>query len=151
MDPSVSDNYRAIIIALALVWGILLTHKEHFKTSELQFGFKQNMSTSLCTSVLKNVSRYMHEGSIFAFFLDASKVFDFINHSILFSGLLSKGLPAHLVRFFLGVCLLGGVLLSLTVFVKGVFCLQSCYIDDLLMDLKEQFLGQFLSRCPLLC
>ena len=106
-DPSISDDYRAIALAptlgKALERCILLTHKEHFKTSELQFGFKQNVSTSLCTGhgVLKNVvSRYMHEGSsIFACFLDASKAFDLVNYCILFTRLLSKGFPAHLVRF----------------------------------------------------
>ena len=162
-DPSVLDNYRAIALAptlsKALEWCILLTHKEHFKTSELQFGFKQNMSTSLCTGVLKNVvSRYMLEGSpVFSCFLDASKAFDLVNHNILFSRLLSKGFPPYLVRFFLTwykeqrMCVRwessfsdsfsvangvrqGGVLSPI---------LFTLYIDDLLMDLKDQGVGCF--------
>ena len=169
-DPSVSDNYRAIALAptlsKALEWCILLTHKEHFKTSELQFGFKQNMSTSLCTGVLKNVvSHYMHEGSsVFACFLDASKAFDLVNHGILFSRLLSKGLPAHLVHFFLswykeqsmsvrrGSTFSDSFSVANSVRQGGVLSpiLFTFYIEDLLMDLKEQgvgCLGQFLCRC----
>ena len=95
-DPSVLDNYRTIALAptlsKALEWCILLTHKEHFKTSELQFEFKQNMSTSLCTGVLKNVvSRYMLEGSpVFSCFLNASKAFDLVNHNIFSVGFYLK-------------------------------------------------------------
>ena len=50
-------------------------------TSGLQFGFKQKMSTTLCTGAVKNiVSRYWHENSaVFACFLDASKAFDLVN------------------------------------------------------------------------
>ena len=106
-DPSSSDNYRPIALAptlsKAFEWCILLRYQSHFQTSELQFGFKPKMSTTLCTGMVKNIAaRYMFEGSsVFACFLDASKAFDLVNHEILFNRLLDKGLPIHLTRFLL--------------------------------------------------
>ena len=87
-DPRVSDNYRPIALAptlsKALEWCILLSYPDHFLTSGLQFGFKQKMSTTLCTGAVKNiVSRYLHENSaVFACFFDSSKAFDLVNHKI---------------------------------------------------------------------
>ncbi|MCG8622717.1 MAG: hypothetical protein MJE68_12075, partial [Proteobacteria bacterium] len=64
-DPVISDDYHAIALAptssKALEWCILLAYQNHFQMSGLQFGFKQKMSTSLCTGCVKSiVSRYMH-------------------------------------------------------------------------------------------
>ena len=89
---------------------ILLSYPDHFLTLGLQFGFKQKMSTSLCTGSIKNiVSRYMHENSVVNFcFLDASKAFDPVNHKILFQRLLvscaSYSLPFILVQRGVHVC-----------------------------------------------
>ena len=56
-DPVIFDNYHAIALAStlskALEWCILLAYQDHFQTSVLQFGFKQKMSTSLCTGCVK--------------------------------------------------------------------------------------------------
>jgi hypothetical protein len=106
-DPALSDSYRPIALAStlskALEWCILLSYPQSFLTSGLQFGFKKNMSTSLCTGTLKNiVSKYIHGGSpVFACFLDASKAFDLVNHDILFQRLVDRDLPGHLTRFLL--------------------------------------------------
>ena len=102
-DLSSSDNYRPIALAptlsKALEWCILLSYPDHFLTSGLQFGFKQKMSTTLCTGA---VSRCMHENSaVYACFIDASKAFDLVNHKILFERLFDRKLPAYLIRFFL--------------------------------------------------
>ena len=60
-DPSNSDSYRPIALAPTLSklfeWCILIEHKIVFATSSLQFGFKQGLSTDLCTGLTKNPRR----------------------------------------------------------------------------------------------
>ena len=123
-DPALTDNYRPIALAptlsKALEWCILLSYPQCFLTSGLQFGFKQKMSTSLCTGTLKNiVSRYLHCGSpVFACFLNASKAFDLVNHDVSFKG-----------------CLIGIFLLILL-----VFCCLGIRISPCLSSGESPFL-----------
>ncbi len=77
-DPTSSDNYRPIALAptfsKALESSILLTYPQHFTTSDLQFGFKKGLSTSISTGLIKNVIfKFVHNGSsiIYGCFLDA--------------------------------------------------------------------------------
>ena len=106
-DPSASSNYRGIALASSLSkvleWSILLSWKQFFSTSELQFGFKSGFSTTLCTGVMKAViSRYMKRGSkVYACLIDASKAFDLVDHSVLFEKLLERNMPKPLVRLLL--------------------------------------------------
>ena len=55
--PSSSESYRAIALApnlsKALEWCLLLQFLHQFSTSDLQFGFKHFMSTSLCSGTVK--------------------------------------------------------------------------------------------------
>ena len=103
-DSSCGDSYRPIALASTLSkileWCILLKFNNYLQTSELQFGFKPGLSTTFCTGVLKGVvSHYLQRGSsVFACFLDASKTFDLVRHSLLFKKLLSVGLPDLVVR-----------------------------------------------------
>ena len=162
-DPALSDSYRPIALAStlskALEWCILLSYPQCFLTSGLQFGFKQKMSTSLCTGTVKNViSRYLHGGSsVFACFLDASKAFDLVNHDILFQRLVDRDLPGHLIRFLLswyknqsmsvkwGESLSAPFTVSNGVRQGGVLSpiLFTMYIDDLLTDLSNLGVGCF--------
>ena len=104
-DPTKIDSYRPIALAStlskALEWCILIEYGDLLKTSDYQFGFKQGLSTTLCTGCVKNVvSRYVHRGStVYACFLDASKAFDLVQHDTLFSKLRDRGLPECVVAF----------------------------------------------------
>ena len=59
-DASRSDNYRSIALAPSiskiLEWVILSQYSDAFVTSDLQFGFKRVMSTSLCTGFISVLS-----------------------------------------------------------------------------------------------
>ena len=106
-DPSLSDSYRPIALApnlsKVLESCILIQYQSCLTTSDLQFGFKRGFSTTMCTSILKNVvSKYIHRGSsVYSCFLDASKAFDRVNHKILFQLLLKRNLPVSILRFLL--------------------------------------------------
>ena len=104
---SVSDSYRLIALApnlsTVLEKCILFRYRFCFITSDLQFGFKQGFSTELCSGILKDViTKYLHNGTnVFGCFLDASKAFDRVNHSLLFEMLLKRNIPTTVLRFLL--------------------------------------------------
>ena len=106
-DTSCSQNYRPISLASTLSKVIehiiLLKYENILASNPLQFGFKHGSSTSLCTSLIKQViSRYINRGSkVLGCFLDASKAFDMVDHGILFCKLLKRDLPSPIICFLL--------------------------------------------------
>ena len=100
-----SDNYRAItlssIIGRLLDLIILEREKNHsLSSSNLQFGFKQQCSTTLCTGLLKEIATHFTSGGsqVYALFLDASKAFDRIEYGKLFDGLYERGMNSVYLR-----------------------------------------------------
>ncbi len=93
---STSDNCRAIplssILCKLLDVVILTKEKGSLCTINLQYGFKQGSSTSLCTAMVQQtISYYVHNGSnVYGLMLDASKAFDHANYCKLFRILLDK-------------------------------------------------------------
>ena len=106
-DQSCSQNYRPITLASTLSkvneHVILLKCGDLLHSSHLQFGFKLQLSTTLCTTLMKTVvSRYINIGSrVLGCFLDASKAFDRVDHGLLFQKLGKRGLPPVLLHFLL--------------------------------------------------
>eukprot|EP00920_Eleutheroschizon_duboscqi_P024080 GHVT01059809.1.p1 GENE.GHVT01059809.1~~GHVT01059809.1.p1 ORF type:complete len:557 (-),score=-38.71 GHVT01059809.1:104-1774(-) len=102
-----SNNYRSI--ALGSILCKVLDHIVMFKypdvlgTSDMQFGFKPQHSTNLCTFVLNEVVQYYANNNtpVNGIFLDASKAFDKVHYIKLFKLLLKKGMCPVMVRFLL--------------------------------------------------
>ena len=103
-DAGVSLNYRPItvtsIISKLLEHFILYKIRSYLVTVDNQFGFKERHSTDMCIFLLKQlVSHYtQHGSSVFAIFLDASKAFDKVNHSLLFEKMIKHKVPMIFIR-----------------------------------------------------
>ena len=82
-----SDNYRAIAISSLLLkifdHVILLLFKANLKACDMQFGFLENNSTSMCTWIVTEVISYYvrNQSSVFCCLLDLKKAFDKVEFS----------------------------------------------------------------------
>ena len=156
-----SDNYRALTIGTGLskLLDIIIRNKQtdSLKTSDLQFGFKEKSSTSMCTfAVLETIEYYKSKGSdVHVLLLDASKAFDRVNFIKLFEKMLKKGMCPLTVRLLLNMYTeqklqvkWNGILSDKFEVTNGVRqggvlspLFYSIYIDDLLEKLKRNGIG----------
>ena len=104
-----SENYRGI--TLSSVFGRLLDliilnrYSDQLNSSELQFGFKRNRSTAMCSMIAKEVISYYTNcnSSVHCVFLDSSKAFDRIEYCKLFRLLLDRKISSHVIRILLNM------------------------------------------------
>ena len=81
-----SDNYRALTIGTGLskLLDIVIRNRQTdaLKTSDLQYGFKEKSSTTMCTfAVMETIEYYKKNGSnVHVLLLDASNAFDRVNY-----------------------------------------------------------------------
>ena len=102
-----SNNYRGISLcnALCKLIDLIIIEKcdGYLYTSELQFAYKRDHSTMLCTAVYKEtVSHFLENGSnVYACLLDASSAFDRVHYGKLFDVLMKRNMPAVFIRLLL--------------------------------------------------
>lgn len=165
-SKSDSDNYRGIALSSCLGklfdWVILLNNQDALSTSEMQFGFKAEHSTTMCTYVLNETINYYNEGgsNVHAVFLDASKAFDKVHYVKLFRLLLSKGMCPIVARLLLNLYTSQGIRVKWDSNVTDMFStsngvkqggvlspiLFTVYIDVLLSRLRASGLGCYVGH-----
>ena len=79
---------------------ILANHTMALKSSDLQFGFKSESTTTACTFVLDEVVNYYNRNcsDVHVVLLDISKAFDRVNHIQFLNILVSKGVCPTLLK-----------------------------------------------------
>ncbi len=99
-----SNNYRGICLCSAINKLIELCminrHSEELSTHGLQFSFKSEHSTTMCSLSLKEVVTYYwnRKSPVYSCFMDASKAFDRIRYDKLFDILQKRGIDPLMLR-----------------------------------------------------
>ena len=73
---------------------------DSLSTSDMQYGYKNNHSITMCTVILKEVIHHYINGNsnVYCCLLDASKAFDKIHYGKLFSTLLQRNVNVYCIR-----------------------------------------------------
>ena len=167
-NGNVSDvsNYRGITISpmVSKVFELILRDKfsRYLSTSSYQYGFMNKSSTNHALFCLRETINYYvdHGSRVFCSFLDASKAFDRLVHSGLFSKLIDRGIPKCfldiLITWYDGLqCRVRwdgflGTWFSVTAGVRqgGILSpsLYNIYVDDLVALLKASGVGCHISN-----
>ena len=135
---------------------------EQLFTSDMQFAFKKNHSTSHCTFVLNEVIQYYLNKStnVHAIFLDASKAFDKVEYVKLFRLLFKRGLCPLIIRFLINMYTSQSINVNWNGCVSNVFKTQNgvkqggvlspilftIYFDELLSNLESSGVGCFVGN-----
>ena len=103
-DITKSDNYRAIaggcLLLKVLDLVVLDMESSKLDTDALQFAYKANTGTSMCTwTVTAVVDLFTRHGNpVFGAAMDMSKAFDMVKWEELFSTLLKRGVEPIFLR-----------------------------------------------------
>ncbi len=84
-------------------WIILLKEKDALCSSDMQFGFKEGLSTTECTfTMLETISYYnFNHTNIYALFLDATKAFDRVHYGKPFKEFCKRNMSPLVTRLLL--------------------------------------------------
>ena len=156
-----SSNYRTLTIGTCLskVFDLLVIKDQRkvFDTSEMQFGFKNGSSTTMCTfMVQQTISHYLtNKSNVNVLMLDASKAFDRVHYVHLFKKLISRKMCPIIIRLLLNMYTQQKLQVKWNGIISDKFnvsngvrqggimspLLFKIYIDDLLLDLKNSGVG----------
>jgi exonuclease III len=95
-DLSDVNNYRAVALSNSvtkILETLLLEFIEsHDPADEYQFGFRKNLSTAMCTNVMKQTIDYyrQHGSHVFTCYIDFNKAFDSVDYWLLFINYLTQ-------------------------------------------------------------
>ena len=106
VDTGNSSNYRGV--ALSSIYGkildniILSVQQEELKTSDLQFGYKSESSTIMCSTMVIETIQYFTacHSPIYVLYMDASKAFDRLYHIELFRLLPERAVCPLILRMY---------------------------------------------------
>ncbi len=99
-----SDNYQAIVLSSIFSktfnWVVILKEKVAVCSSDMQFGFKEGLSTTECTfTMLETIPYYnFNHINVYALFLDATKAFDRVHYGKLFKELCTRNMSPLVTR-----------------------------------------------------
>ena len=161
------SNYRAIALSTTLskVLELILVERlqPYLYTSDAQFGFKNGLSTTHATFILKETVNYFtKQGSpVYACFLDASKAFDRVCHSKLLKILVERGAPLTYLKLLMRWYRCQQMAVKWSHVESDPFSIQNgvrqggnlspllfnLYIDDLLCTLRQSGIGCHVRSC----
>ena len=109
VDPGNSSNYRAV--ALSSIYGkildniILSVQQEELKSSDLQFGYKSESSTTMCSTMVIETIQYFTacHSPIYVLYMDVSKAFDRLYHIKLFRLLSERAVCPLILRLLFNI------------------------------------------------
>lgn len=160
-DHTSVGNYRGITISTSFskLFEAVLMHKVSgsLETSDLQFGFKKKLGCSHAVYLLRSVTDYYvnRESTVNLAFLDMSKAFDKVNHSILFNKLMQRSCSGAVVRTLYNWYSSSCALVKWDSFYSRTFLLRcgvrqggvmspilfALYVNDIIMKLENSKLG----------
>ena len=158
---SLSDNYRGIclqsLFCKVLDIFMLKRDKDILCTSSAQFGFKEELSANIATSVVTETVDYFlgRGGNVYALALDATKAFDRVDFDKLFNVLMQRNFNPLYTRLLYNMYINQNVRVRYNATYSDYFnvtngvkqggvispTLFTCYIDGMLESLKESQLG----------
>ncbi len=162
---SSSDNYRGISLfnSICKLFDYIIIDMcgDVLSTSDMQFGFKKQHSTTMCSVILKEVVSHYIEGNsnVYCCLLDASKAFDKIHYGKLFRVLLDKHISPLVLRLLMNCYVRQCARVSWDNVMSEYFILSNgvkqggvlspklftVYIDSLLDELKQSGYGCYLN------
>ena len=160
---SSSDNYRGISMSNSLCklfdYIFIELNADSLKTDDMQFGFKRNHSTVLCSAIyIETINHYVNEGSnVYSCLIDASKAFDRVHRGRLFKILIERNVSTLFIRLLLDSYIRQKSCVGWGVFKSNYFSLSNgvkqggvlspvlftLHIDNLLIKLKLSGVGCF--------